>query len=135
MEKENNHIIIFDGVCNFCNGAVNFIIKRDKYKRFMFTPMQSHFSKTLIEKSQREEINLDTIILIKNNIVFVRSEAALEIVKDLRGLWFLIGVFKIIPVSIRDYFYKVFANNRYKIFGRRDVCMIPTREFENRFIQ
>ena len=135
MEIKNNHIIIFDGVCNFCNGAVNFILKRDKHNRFMFTPMQSNFAKTLIEEFQKEKVDLDTIILIKNNIVFVRSEAALEIVKDLSGLWFLFGVFKIIPVFIRDYFYKAFARNRYKIFGKRETCMVPTKEFQTRFMQ
>lgn len=93
MEIENNHIVIFDGVCNFCNGAVNFILKRDLNKCFMFTPMQSNFAKTLIEKSQSEEIDLDTIILIKKNIVFVRSEAALEIAKDLRGLSYFCSTF------------------------------------------
>ena len=83
---------------------------------------------------QMAKDHLDTIILIKKKIVFVRSEAAIEIAKDLRGLWFLVGVFKIIPVSIRDYFYKIFANNRYKIFGKRETCMIPTDEQRNRFI-
>ncbi len=135
MEIENNHIIIFDGVCNFCNDAVNFILKRDKHKRFLFTPMQSNFAKTLIEKSQNEKADLDTIILIKDAVIFVRSEAALEIAKDIGGFWFLLRVLKLIPVPIRDYFYKVFANNRYKIFGRREVCMIPTQELKNRFIQ
>lgn len=135
METKNNHIIIFDGVCNFCNGAVNFILKRDKHKRFMFTPMQSNFAKTLTLEFQKDKADLDTIILIKDSVVFVRSEAALEIVKDLSGFWFLLRVFKIIPVPIRDYFYKVFAKNRYKIFGKKEMCMIPTLQQESRFIQ
>ncbi len=90
MELKNNNIIIFDGVCNFCNGAVNFILKRDKHKRFMFTPMQSNFAKTLTSEFQKDKVDIDTIILIKDNVVFVRSEAVLEIVKDPK--WILVFV-------------------------------------------
>jgi predicted DCC family thiol-disulfide oxidoreductase YuxK len=135
LEKTNSHIIIFDGVCNLCNGAVNFIIKRDKHNRFVFTPMQSKFAKGLIDKHHQPKGDLDTIILVKHNAIFIRSEAVLEITKDLSGLWFLLRVFKIFPIAVRDYLYKVLAKNRYKIFGKREACMVPTPEYEDRFIQ
>lgn len=132
---EDKHIIIFDGVCNFCNASVNFIIKRDKEKVFMFTPMQSEFAQTLIAQHQDSNVDIGTIILIKNNIIYKRSDAALEIVKNLDGLWFLFGIFRIVPVSIRDYFYRTFANNRYRLFGKREVCMVPSSDQQKRFIQ
>lgn len=132
---ENKHIIIFDGVCNFCNASVNFIIKRDKEAVFMFTPMQSETAKALIDKHQASDTDFDTIILFKNNSIYNRSDAALEIVESLKGVWFLFGIFRIVPVSIRDYFYRVFANNRYKLFGKKEVCMLPTKEQQNRFIK
>jgi predicted DCC family thiol-disulfide oxidoreductase YuxK len=72
---------------------------------------------------------------IKNNVIYKRSDAALEIVKNLKGLWFLFGIFRIVPVSIRDYFYRTFANNRYRLFGKREVCMVPSSDQQKRFIQ
>ncbi|MBU0476025.1 MAG: thiol-disulfide oxidoreductase DCC family protein [Bacteroidetes bacterium] len=134
MKNKGNYIIIFDGVCNFCNGAVNFIIKRDIKGVFQFTPMQSDIAQKLIDSYHESKKDLDTIILIKNGVFYIRSEAALEIAKELTGFWFLFRIFKILPVTIRDVFYKVFANNRYKLFGKREVCMIPTLEQRNRFI-
>lgn len=130
----NSHIIIFDGVCNFCNGAVNFIIKRDPEAKFVFTPMQSDLAEALMRKHEIFNVGVDTFLLIKNGQCFLWSNAALEITKDLSGLWFLFLGFKIVPTKIRDYFYKIFARNRYKLFGRQPTCMIPTEKIKNRFI-
>lgn len=134
MNRKNDYIIIFDGVCNFCNASVNFIIKRDTKVVFQFTPMQSDVAQKIIEGHRKSEGDLDTLILIKDGVYFVRSEAALEIAKDLDGFWFLFRIFRILPTSFRDYFYKIFAKHRYKLFGKREVCMIPTLEQKNRFI-
>lgn len=128
------YIVIFDGVCNFCNGAVNFIIKRDPEARFVFTPMQSDLAKELMRKHQINNVGVDTFLLIKNERCFMWSTAALEITKDLSGLWFLFLIFKIVPAKVRDYFYKVFARNRYKLFGRKPECMVPTQKIKSRFI-
>ena len=134
MKTLNNHIIIFDGVCNFCNAVVNFVLKRDIDKRYMFTPMHGPFAKSIIEKYNENLANVDTIILIKNNNVYTHSEAALEIAKDIKGFRFLAKALKIIPISFRDYLYKVFAKNRYKIFGKRETCIIPNDEVKDRFL-
>jgi len=127
-------IIIFDGVCNFCNSSVNFIIKRDPTSKFFFTPIQSNKAQALMKKYQQDSNNCNTLILIKNEKCFLRSEAVLEIVKDLSGYWYLFGVFQIIPLSIRNYCYNFVSKNRYRFFGKKDSCMIPTTELQKRFL-
>lgn len=130
----NRHIVIFDGVCNFCNGAVNFIIKRDPKGLFAFTPMQSELAQELMLKYQVPNIGVDALVLIKNDQCFVFSSAALEITKDLTGYWYLFRILTVLPRSIRDMFYKLFARHRYSLFGRQDTCMIPSENIRSRFI-
>ena len=131
---DNRHIVIFDGVCNVCNGAVNFIIKRDSDEIFAFTPMQSDLAHELMFKHKILNVGIDTFLLIKNNQCFVFSSAALEIVKDLTGFWYIFNIFKFVPSTIRDFFYKLFARNRYTLFGRQEICMVPTEEVRSRFV-
>lgn len=130
----NRHIVIFDGVCNFCNGAVNFIIKRDPQGLFAFTPMQSQLAKNLLAQHQISNVGIDTFVLIKAGQVYVFSNAALEIAKDLQGHWYLFNVFRVLPSGLRDFFYKLFARNRYRLFGRSDTCRLPTEKLKARFI-
>lgn len=131
---DNRHIVIFDGLCNLCNGAVNFIIKRDPNAIFVFTPIQSDLADKLMRDHQIISAEIDTFLLIKNGKAHIRTDAALEITKDLSGLWFLFRVFRIIPPSLRDILYRLIAKNRYKLLGKRDECMIPTQELRERFI-
>ena len=131
----NRHIVIFDGVCNFCNGVVNFIIRRDPEGVFVFTPMQSDTGRKLIEQYGVAMIGVDTFLLIKNEQCFGRTDAVLEITRDLTGFWYLLRVFRILPRPFRDFFYSSFAKNRYKLFGRREDCMIPTSEVRARFLE
>jgi len=128
------HLIVFDGVCKFCNVAVNFIIKRDPDALFVFTPMQSDLAQAKYQEHEIDNVGIDTFLLIKNNQCYLFSNAALEIAKDLNGLWYLFGILKIIPTPIRDYIYKLFARNRYALFGRHDECMIPSQENRHRFV-
>ena len=131
---DNRHIVIFDGLCNLCNGAVNFIIKRDPKAIFVFTPTQSDLADKLMRDHQIISAEIDTFLLIKNGKAHIRTDAALEITKDLSGLWFLFRVFRVIQPSLRDILYRLIAKNRYKLFGKRDECMIPTQEIRERFI-
>jgi predicted DCC family thiol-disulfide oxidoreductase YuxK len=131
---DNRHIVIFDGVCNFCNGAVNFIIKRDPDGVFAFTPMQSDLAHELMSQHKIHYVGIDTLLLIKNNQCFVFSSAALEISKDLSGFWYLFNIFKFVPSPIRDFFYKVLARHRYTLFGKQETCMVPTDEVRSRFV-
>jgi len=129
----NSHLVIFDGVCNLRNGAVNFIIKRDPEAKVVFTPMQSDLARELIQKHQISNVGIDTFLLLKNGRCYLWYSAALEITKDLSGLWFLFLVLKIVPSRICDYFYRIFARNSYNLFGRQSTCMVPTKKLRSRF--
>jgi len=131
---DNRHIVIFDGVCNFCNGSVKFIVGRDPEGVFAFTPIQSELAKKLMQDHQLNTIEIDTFVLIKNGKAHVRSDAALEITKNLSGMWYLFNVFRILPSPVRGFFYSLFARNRYKLFGKRDQCMIPDDDLRTRFL-
>ncbi len=127
-------IVIFDGICNFCNGAVNFIIKRDPNASFAFTPMQSPLAKELMAQYKIDNVGIDTFVLIKDGQCLVFSSAALEISKGLSGYWYLFNIFKLVPSPIRDVVYKLFARNRYRLFGKTDSCMVPSPDVKSRFV-
>jgi len=134
LNKEIKKIVVFDGLCNFCNGAVNFIIKRDPTSLFRFTPIQGELAQQLLKEHRINQYNNDTLYLITSDKVYTFSDAALEICKDLSGHWYLFRVFKIIPSPLRDLFYKLFARYRYKFYGRRVSCRIPDENIKNRFL-
>jgi len=126
-------IVLFDGVCNFCNGSVNFIIKNDPDGRFKFAPLQSEIGQELRAKHGIGD-DVDSIILVEDGKAFTHSAAALRVARGLGGVWSLGYGFIVIPAFIRDWFYKLFAKYRYKLFGKRDVCMMPTPEVRARFL-
>ncbi len=127
-------IVIFDGICNFCNGAVNFIIKRDPTAKFAFTPMQSPLAKELMAQYKIDNVGIDTFLLIKDGQCLVFSSAALEISKGLSGYWYLFNIFKLVPSPVRDVIYKLFARNRYRLFGKAATCMVPSPDVKSRFV-
>ena len=135
MNKQLTHsIILFDGVCNLCNGAVNFVIKRDPRNVFKFTPLQEKQGVLLLKKHAVDSRKLDSIVLIENGNVYIKSSAALRIARKLSGLWPLFFVLLIIPSFIRDGVYDFIAKNRYKWFGKKEQCMIPTPGFREKFL-
>lgn len=132
---EAKKIILFDGVCNLCNGAVQFIIKRDKRSVFKFASLQSEIGKQLTKERGIDTELLDSIILIEPGIAYYsKSTAALEIMKSFGGIWSLTRLFTILPEGFRDIVYDFIAKNRYKWFGKKDACMIPTPELQSRFL-
>ena len=134
-EIENKKIILFDGVCNLCNGAVQFSIKRDKKDMFRYAALQSNFGQQLIAERAIDTTKVDSIILIEPGVAyFTKSDAALHIGKGFGGLWNLLGIFSWVPKSFRDVVYDLIASNRYKWFGRKDTCMIPTPELQAKFL-
>jgi predicted DCC family thiol-disulfide oxidoreductase YuxK len=133
-EEEKIGIILFDGVCNFCNSSVNFIIRHDKKKRYKFAALQSDVGRMLSEKHGIDQSKIDSIILIENGNIFVKSSAILRITKNLNLLYPLLYVFIITPKFIRDGVYDFIAKNRYKWFGKKEACMIPSPEIKSRFI-
>ena len=131
---QNRHIIIFDGLCNLCSSGVNFVIRRDPKSLFAFTPQQSELASQLMQKYGVEGSCTDTFILIKNGKCHFRSDAALEVAKELKGIWPVFVLLKIIPRPIRDICYNLIARNRYRLFGRRQVCEIPNSSIRDRFL-
>lgn len=127
-------IILFDGVCNLCNGSVQFIIKHDPAGKFSFASLQSQTAKRLLKNFHLASEDIYSIILIKNGILFDRSDAILEITKDLNGVWGAFRIFKFLPKRFRDSVYKLIANNRYKLFGKQESCLVPTPDLRARFI-
>ena len=126
-------IVLFDGICNFCNGAVNFIIRHDKEKKFRFAPLQSEFGEQMRAKFGIGD-DVDSIVLIENDQAYLHSGAALRIVKELGMPWSISYPLIVLPAAFRDAFYKLFAKYRYKLFGKKDVCMVPTPDVRERFV-
>ena len=127
-------IVVFDGVCNPCNGFVQFIIARDPGGVFAFAPAQGDAGRALLAQYGKTAEALDAMFLIKDGACFAGSEAALEIAKEFRGFWRLLRIYKLIPRPIRDACYAMIANHRYRLFGRRGVCMVPARGQRDRFL-
>jgi predicted DCC family thiol-disulfide oxidoreductase YuxK len=129
-----DRVILFDGVCNFCNSSVQFIIKRDSTGIYQFTSLQSDIGQKLLTE-HNVPTELDSFIYLEDNNVYFKSTAALKVCRNLKGLWKLVYIFIIIPRPLRDMVYEIIARNRYKWFGKRDACMIPSPEQWKRFLE
>ncbi len=135
MKNEEQHaIVLFDGVCNFCNDRINFIIRHDKKDYFRFAALQSDVGNKILAEHKISLANPDTFILIENQKYFDRTFAALRIAKHLNGFWPLLFVFIIVPPFIRDVAYKIIAKNRYRWWGKKESCMIPNAEVRAKFL-
>lgn len=132
MKEEG--VILFDGVCNMCNASVNFIIDRDKSSKFKFASLQSDIGKSLLVKFQKEAEKLDSVVLIAGGKLYDKSSAALKIASMLPFPYPLSILFRVFPKTLRDVVYDYIANNRYKWFGKKDVCRVPDAETRNRFL-
>jgi predicted DCC family thiol-disulfide oxidoreductase YuxK len=146
-------VILFDGVCNLCNGVVRFIIKRDKKNVFKFASLQSAYGEEFLKNHilpqilQRTRIKsvrsaksagekyLETIVLVDGENIYTQSDAVIAILKSLGGVWKLAAVFKIIPKPVRNGVYRFIAKYRYNVFGKRGTCMVPTEEMKGKFIE
>ncbi len=131
---QDKKIILFDGVCNLCNGAVVFIIKRDKKDVFRFAALQSEIGEKLLRKHQIDPEKTDSIILVDDNNAFAKAGAALRIAQQLSGLWPALAILRIVPRFISNSVYDWIASNRYQWFGKKESCMIPTPELKAKFL-
>lgn len=132
---KDKQLILFDGICNLCNTSVLYVIKHDKANRFMFAPLQSEAGKQIIEKFNIDSSQTDSILLYsKDKGLSIKSSAALKIAKHLGFPRNLMAVFFIIPTFIRNWVYDFVARNRYKWYGKKDACMIPTPELTAKFL-
>lgn len=132
---KNKKVILFDGVCNLCNSAVTTAIKYDKNNAFLFASLQSKTGKSIIEYLKIDVTKIDSIILYEPNVAYdIKSTAALKIMNTFGGFWNLTKLFWIFPEGFRDLVYDFIAKNRYKWFGKKESCMIPTKELKAKFL-
>lgn len=127
-------IIIFDGVCNLCEVSVQFIIKRDRHEKFKFVAAQSRKGMVLQQLYGVDTLLEGTVILLKGNQAYVKSDAAVEIAKDLDFPWNFLQVCKFIPKPVRDFIYSTISTNRYRWFGRKRECLLPDDNIRKRFL-
>lgn len=128
------HIILFDGVCNFCNASVNFVMDHDPKFYFKFAALQSNLAKQRLTEAGLNTNDFDTVVLLEDGKVYTRSTAALRIAKKLSGGWPLLYVFIIVPPFIRNAVYNLIARNRYRWFGKSENCRLPSPEERARFV-
>lgn len=131
---ESTALILFDGVCTLCNASVNFVIDHDPAGRFRFAPLQSETGQAILRKTGRPAAEFDSVVLVENGRVYEKSDAALRIARHLRG-WRWVWGFRFVPKFIRNVVYDLIARRRYRWFGRRDTCRVPTPGERERFVE
>jgi predicted DCC family thiol-disulfide oxidoreductase YuxK len=127
-------IVLFDGVCNFCDAYVNFVIDNDRRRYFRFAPLQSDAGARLQRQYGIDPSQLETFVLIERGKAYLRSTAALKIVRRLGGVYPALYAAIVVPSPLRDFLYDWFAGRRYRWFGRKDECMVPTADVKDRFL-
>jgi len=127
-------VILFDGVCNLCTSSVQFIIRRDKKSLFQFASLQSAYGGQQLRDLNLPSGEFNSLILVSDK-VYQKSSAALEITRHLSGAWPVLYIFKLVPRFFRDWIYDGVSKNRYRLFGKKEECMIPAPELKSRFIE
>lgn len=128
-------IILFDGVCNLCSSSVQKVIKNDPEGKFLFAPLQGKTGQEMLNKYQLPVNNFNSFVLVQDDQVFTQSTAALKVARQMKGFWKWLYAFIIIPPFIRNAVYNLIAGNRYKWFGKKETCMVPTPELKSRFLE
>ena len=132
---EKNNIVFFDGVCNVCDKTVDFILKYDKDKMFSFASLQSEFAQDFFLE-HKMSISLETEVVFNDGVFLKRSKSMLFVLNNLKGYpRFLGAILNLFPHFFSDFFYELFAKNRYRIFGKKDVCKVPSKEVLSRFYE
>ncbi len=134
-QEIQNPVILFDGVCNLCNAVVIFIIKRDRKNLFRFASLQSAFGQSVLQKFHLSANTFNSFILFTSSKIYTKSAAALLVAKQLPGGWPLLYAFIVVPGFIRDAVYNFIASNRYKWFGKKEECWIPSPSLQTKFIK
>jgi predicted DCC family thiol-disulfide oxidoreductase YuxK len=130
-----DNLILFDGVCNLCSASVQFVIRHDPAGKFRFAAIQSQVGREIFQSHGLDPADLQTFVFITSGRIFLRSDAAIEVVSRFGGAWRFLRVFQFVPRIVRDSIYSIIARNRYRWFGRKEVCMIPTPEIKERFLE
>lgn len=131
---DDKPVILFDGICNLCSGSVEFILKRDKEKKFLFASLQSAYGQDLLKQFNLPADTFNSFILYQDGKIYTRSTAALKMFQQLKG-WKWIKIYWVVPKFIRDAVYNLVARNRYKWFGKKEKCWLPTPELKARFLE
>jgi len=131
---KNNPVVLFDGVCNLCSSSVQFIIKNDSKNYFYFASLQSDFGQNILKKNELNYTDFNSFILLNDNNIYQESTAALQVVKHLKFPINMLFVFIVVPRFIRDFVYQFIAKNRYKWFGKKNECWIPSPHLKEKFI-
>lgn len=133
---EGKKIILFDGICNLCNTTVQKIIKKDSKNSFIFAALQSNIGKKIITKLNIDLSKIDSIILYEQGSSYhIKSSAVLKIMNEFGGFWKVSQILFLLPKPVRDFFYNYIAKNRYKWFGKKDNCIIPSKELKSKFLE
>lgn len=133
--EENKKIILFDGVCNLCNGFIQFVIKRDSADTFRYASLQSEIGQKLISEREIDTARIDSVVLIEPGVAYyIKSDAALQIGSHLKGFRTISRILYLIPSVLRNIIYDLIARYRYAWFGKKDACMIPTPELQSKFL-
>lgn len=132
--RNTKSIILFDGLCNFCDRSVQFVLKRDSKDHYLFASLQSDTTKEFLKNQDEKLRNTDSILLVTKDRILIKSSAALKIATKLDGFWFLSSIFFIIPKVVRDIAYDMIAKRRYRWFGKYDTCKVPTEKQADKFL-
>jgi predicted DCC family thiol-disulfide oxidoreductase YuxK len=134
---QHKKIILFDGLCNLCDASVQFIIKRDSKDVFRFVSLQSNLGQQIVQHLELNTQKVDSILLYNSvqNTYFYKSEAVFEIVKSSGGIFYCLLIFRLIPIAITNKIYDFIARNRYRWFGEKKSCLVPTKELESKFLK
>jgi len=134
-ESDDHPILLFDGVCNLCNGTIQLIIPRDPTGTIRFAPLQSEFGKTVREGAGLSTDDLETVVLVDDGLAYTKSDAAIRVAEHLGGVYRLLSLGRLVPRNLRNRIYDVVAENRYDWFGRKDQCMVPDEDVSDRFTE
>ena len=130
-------VLLYDGVCGFCNKTVQMILDRDRRGEMRFAALQSDYGRTVVGRHPQLQ-GVDSVVYVEpaadGERIYVRSDAALKVASYLGGFWKVLLAAKVVPRALRDYFYDLFARNRYRLFGKYDACMLPPPEVRARFL-
>ncbi|WP_205780371.1 thiol-disulfide oxidoreductase DCC family protein [Flagellimonas oceanensis] len=129
-----NNIVLFDGVCNLCSGFVQFVIKRERDSTISFASLQSEEGQGLLKKYGVDSTTVDSIVFIKDDRAFIKSEAFFKIVQHLKAPWPFLRIFTFLPLKFNNAIYDLIAKNRYKVMGKKNSCWLPSKSMSNRFI-
>ena len=134
LPSDGRTVVLFDGVCNLCNGWVQFVVKRDPAAHFRFASLQSAFAAEALRGRGFPRDYLGSIVVLEDGVVYTKSDAVLKVTRGLKAPWPLATVFRIVPRALRDVVYDWIARNRYRWFGKREACMLPGPDTAARFL-